>query len=170
MLWPNQYLPELSTIQLSLLFTFAVCPAGTFSHAGSDTCIPCRAGTFSRTNGSDGCILAATGYYAPGGTTTDVICPAGSYSDYPGASSCTPCGGGYLGTQAGSRSKDDCQYCPIGTYCSASEHGGVCASCSQCPGPYPLTISGLGDCPIRGKGAAAAIATLNLNCIPDPKP
>jgi hypothetical protein len=107
-----------------------VCKPGRFAPEGSDTCLPCVAGTFSA-DGAGSCTACPAGRFAPGeGNTQCQVCPAGTHSTErsaecmpcpkgwtspPGAVECTPCAvGTYYSTLLTA-----CVACPVGGDCSA---------------------------------------------------
>ncbi len=122
------------------------CPAGTYSNAGSESCINCPIGTYTDSSGNSECIDVSEGHYVDeigqstqksyrsscsigqkliGGTATEdktcEDCPPGHYSD---GVSCSQ-------VKAGYKLKEDRSgqvKCPAGTYSNVGSE-----SCITCP-------------------------------------
>ena len=82
-----------------------LCPAGTYSPAGSPECITCLAGSYSGAS-SASCTACPEGHYATTGSSC-VQCQSGSYSDSTGSASCKQCPLGYFSGPGAS----DCTAC-----------------------------------------------------------
>ena len=130
-----------------------MCPAGTYSSAGSTSCSSCAAGTYSG-SGAASCTTCPSNTYSEAGAGSCSSCPAGM----TGGTNCsTTCAAGtYLKAGEGS-----CSSCPAGKYCvggtfnynASSDQGitGNCntntystggasaATCTACPGSMTST-------------------------------
>ena len=86
-------------------------PPGTYSKAGSRTCVPCPPGTFNKTPLQGQCTPATAGSFATGsGNKAQTSCPKGSYQNHTGQATCIKC--------------------PINTY-QALTGKTVCSSCCK---------------------------------------
>ena len=96
-----------------------LCPAGTYSSAGSSYCKLCAGGTFRGSVGA-----------------TCLNCEVGRYSS-PGSSVCTLCSPGTYSTSIAATSISTCIACPWGRYNSSAGIGSI-SSCGVVPaGSYP---------------------------------
>lgn len=77
-----------------------LCPAGTYSPAGSPVCITCLAGSYSGVS-SASCTPCTEGHYATTGSSC-MQCQSGSYSNSAGSASCKQCPLGYFSGPAAS--------------------------------------------------------------------
>ena len=67
-------------------------PPGTYSTAGSRTCVPCPPGTFNKLAAQAKCTPATAGSFAAGsGNKQQTSCPKGSFQDKTGKATCIKC-------------------------------------------------------------------------------
>mmetsp|Transcript_13452 Transcript_13452/g.20357 ORF Transcript_13452/g.20357 Transcript_13452/m.20357 type:complete len:4776 (+) Transcript_13452:55-14382(+) len=117
---------------------FPVTP-GHYSVVGSQTEIPCKAGTYANSPLSENsCDPCDVGYYCPDirMTEPEEVCPKGSYCS---AGSILPkgCPRGTFGDETGYQNISQCNNCPIGKYCDSirlDEAGGDCLKGYFCYG------------------------------------
>ena len=134
-------------------FAFATCtvyPAGKFSAAASNTCVPCTAPTYRfiymllvtiklQLAGSSSCTPCAAGTYSATGGTLCLACTGNTYS-VAGSTTCAP---GYVGTPP------SCTPCTSPSQCSLSAWDGgniysYCISCIDCMSAYPVIYQHIG--------------------------
>ena len=127
------------------------CAAGTYSANGKNflvladlgngtlgtisTCLPCHAGSYSSSSGSQSCTPCVSGKYSlqSGANTSDacIVCVAGKYSFQSGANTsdaCIACEAGKYSLQSGANTSDACIACDSGKY-SAQTGASACIAC-----------------------------------------
>ncbi|CUE73353.1 membrane-associated protein, putative [Bodo saltans] len=101
------------------------CPAGSYSFAGSVSCLPCSAGYVCGVESTTPTPAGSTcpaGSYCPQGTTVAMLCPSGTYGASTGGQSvttaCFDCHAGFY-CPAGTAGQGAANQCPSGSYCPA---------------------------------------------------
>ena len=103
--------------------SYSLCPLGTYSDSGAETCTLCPGGTYSV---AGVCLNCPAGTFAPLGSSTCSPCAAGTYS---------------------ANGWQSCALCPSGTY---SPVGYSLATCIPCPAN--TYTSGSAMCAMQSKG------------------
>ena len=134
-----------------------ICPAGTYSDAGSISCTACPSGRYSSA-GATFCEMCPRGKSCFSPSTAPVDCDEGYFSAGGSVSNCTLCEPGTIS----SATKDRCTNCPAGYECSdptagavqcsagSWSSGGVVVACQTCPAGY--------ECPLGGPSPPTACA------------
>ena len=123
------------------------CAAGTYSTAGSESCLLCDAGYYQNSTGQSSCSPCPVGTATL--STGSVICTQcgpGQYAGpYPGALHCSDCAIGTISINYGA---NNCTPCPAGQY-SPSTGQSVCSSCAA--GTY-TSSTGQASCQLSPAG------------------
>jgi hypothetical protein len=68
-----------------------ICPAGTYSPGGADTCTPCAYGTYAAKAGAPGCYPCPRGHMCPDKNVVPKQCPEGTFNDLTRQICCRVC-------------------------------------------------------------------------------
>lgn len=138
---------------ITYTLTTEACPAGSFCATGANASAPCLDGTFSAAGSTSCMAVCPSGMYASNASSC-FFCEAGTYSA-TGASSCTSCAVNSFSAVGASTCAATC---PAGMYASAY------ASCLTCPAGS-FSLSGAFSCTACAPGTYQPQSGMTF-CIP----
>ena len=102
--------------------------------AGSTSCSPCQAGSFTSVHGSTVCVGCSSGTYQDTRASSSCfLCGSGSYQPQRGMSVCDLCQAGTFSTGEGMVTQQVCRSCVPGTFSTGlgSSGNATCITCSD---------------------------------------